>query len=126
VSKNQPFRVRLGYAWTGLRFAFTAERSLRLQLLALLGVLIALLLLRPGPLWWALLLLASAAVLCAELFNTAIEHLVDHLHPEVHPRIRIVKDCAAAAVLLASIGAVLVGIAFVWHELSVWALLSRS
>src|ERR1039458_3870607 len=50
-------------------------------------------------LWWALVIIASAAVLAAELFNTAIERLADHLHPEMHPEIRIVKDCAAAAVL---------------------------
>ena len=73
------------------------------------------LILQPGPLWWALVMLASAGVLAAELFNTAIEHLADHLHPEVHPRIRVVKDCAAAAVLVAAVGAVTVGIALVVH-----------
>ena len=36
----------------------------------------------------------------AEMFNTALEHLVDHLHPEIHPRIGVVKDCAAAGVLM--------------------------
>jgi len=74
-------------------------------------VVIAMLVLRPGPGWWALVMLASAGVLAAELFNTAIEHLADHLHPEVHPSIRVVKDCAAAAVLVAVLGAVAVGIA---------------
>jgi len=118
VNKNQPFRVRLSYALTGLRFALAAENSLRLQGLAFVAVLVVLLVLRPAPLWWALLLLASTAVLTAELFNTALEHLVDHLHPEIHPRIRVVKDCAAGAVLIASIGAVAVGIAFAWHLLT--------
>jgi len=55
--------------------------------------------------------LASSAVLAAEMFNTAIERLADHLHPERHPQIRIVKDCAAAAVLISSAGAVGVAIA---------------
>ena len=44
-------------------------------------------------------------VIAAELTNTALEHLTDHLHPEQHPRIKIVKDCAAAAVLIISVGA---------------------
>ena len=44
-------------------------------------------------------------VIATELINTALEHLADHLHPEQHPRIKIVKDCAAAAVLILSIGA---------------------
>ena len=55
--------------------------------------------------------LGSALVLAAELFNTAIERLADHLHPQLHPEIRIVKDCAAAAVLCVSLGAIGVAIA---------------
>jgi diacylglycerol kinase (ATP) len=80
-------------------------------------VVIALLILRPGPFWWALVMLASAGVLAAEMFNTALEHLVDHLHPEIHPRIGVVKDCAAAGVLIASLGAVAVMVALVVHLL---------
>jgi undecaprenol kinase len=80
-------------------------------------VVIALLILRPGPFWWALVMLASAGVLAAEMFNTAVEHLVDHLHPEIHPRIGVVKDCAAAGVLIASLGAVAVMVALVAHLL---------
>jgi undecaprenol kinase len=116
--KNQPFRARLGFAFKGLRFALRSENSLRFQASVFVAVVIALAILRPGPLWWALVLLASSAVLAAELFNTALEHLVDHLHPEVHPQIRIVKDCAAGAVLLAVLGAVAVGIALAVHLLS--------
>ena len=80
-------------------------------------MVIALLILRPGPFWWALVMLASAGVLAAEMFNTALEHLVDHLHPEIHPRIGVVKDCAAAGVLIASLGAVAVMVALVVHLL---------
>ena len=80
-------------------------------------MVIALLILRPGPFWWALVMLASAGVLAAEMFNTAVEHLVDHLHPEIHPRIGVVKDCAAAGVLIASLGAVAVMVALVVHLL---------
>jgi diacylglycerol kinase (ATP) len=74
--------------------------------------------LRPGPFWWGLVMLASASVLAAEMFNTAIEELVDHLHPEVHPRIGVVKDCAAAGVLIASLGAVGVMVALLVHLLA--------
>jgi undecaprenol kinase len=51
------------------------------------------------------------------MFNTAVELLVDHLHPEIHPRIGAVKDCAAAGVLIASLGAVAVMVALVVHLL---------
>jgi len=110
--KNLSFGRRLRFALAGLGSALRTERSLKTQAAFLVVVIITLVILQPAPIWWALLILASAGVLAAELFNTAIEQLADHLHPEQHPAIRIVKDCAAAGVLLAVVGAIGVGIAF--------------
>jgi diacylglycerol kinase (ATP) len=109
--KNQPFLSRLRFAITGVAHGLRTERSLRTQTLALLLALLALAILRPAALWWGLVILAGSAVLAAELFNTAIERLADHLHPEQHPEIRIVKDCAAGGVLVSSVGAVGVAVA---------------
>jgi diacylglycerol kinase (ATP) len=116
--KNQHFRARLGFALRGLTQALRTEASLRLQALACVAALLVLLALRPPAVWWALVLLASAAVLAAELFNTAIEHLADLLHPQQSPAIRLVKDCAAAGVLVAVLGALGVGAALLVHLLS--------
>jgi undecaprenol kinase len=113
--KNQPFARRLGFALTGLLSALRRERSFRAQVLATVAVLVALMVLRPAPVWWAVAALAVVLVLATELINTAVEHLVDHLHPEQHPQIKLVKDCVAAAVLVASIGAVGVAAALVWE-----------
>jgi diacylglycerol kinase (ATP) len=107
----------VGFALSGIGYAVRNEQSARIQVGAFVLVVIALLVLRPGPVWWALVMLASAGVLAAEMFNTALEHLVDHLHPEIHPRIGVVKDCAAAGVLIASLGAVAVMVALVVHLL---------
>jgi undecaprenol kinase len=115
ASKNQSFFARVRFACSGFALALRAEHSLRFQVIALGAVLVALVVLRPEPVWWALVILASGAVLSAELFNTAIEHLADHLHPQVHPSIRMVKDCAAAAVLVASLAALAVAAALVIH-----------
>ncbi|MGH8133675.1 MAG: diacylglycerol kinase [Steroidobacteraceae bacterium] len=115
--KNQAFHVRLGFALHGLAHGLRTERSLQFQAGTLLATLVALAVLRPGALWWAAVLLASAAVLAAELFNTALERLADQLHPEAHPQIRLVKDCAAAAVLLAVLGALGVALALAAHLL---------
>lgn len=115
VNKNQPFARRVGYALAGLSAAWRSEHSFRFQLAALVCVLAVLILLRLEPIWWALVALTCGTVITAELFNTALEHLADHVHPDNHPRIRIVKDCAAAAVLVASLAAVGVGIALVVH-----------
>jgi undecaprenol kinase len=117
VTKNQPFLARLRFALAGLGHAVRTEHSVRTQVVVFVLVMIAMGVLRPEPFWWALVLLASAGVLAAELLNTAVEHLADHLHPEVHPSIRVVKDCAAAAVLVAVLGAVAVGAALAVHLL---------
>jgi diacylglycerol kinase (ATP) len=109
--KNQSFAARLRYAWTGLKHGVRAEHSLKFQLAAFALLVIFLIIVRPAPHWWALAMLASAGVFAAELFNTSIEELADHLHPEFHARIRVVKDCAAAAVLVLVLGAIAVGIA---------------
>ena len=118
--KNQSFPARLRFAMAGIAHGIRTERSLRTQALALLLVMLGLLILRPAPLWWALVIVSSAAVLAAELFNTAIERLIDHLHPELHPEVRIVKDCAAAAVLCCTIGAVGVAIALLVDVVRRW------
>jgi undecaprenol kinase len=109
--KNQSFMRRLGFALAGVTHAVRTERSLQIQSVVLLCVLSMLVYLQPAPLCWALVILAASAVLAAELFNTAVERLADHLHPELHPEIRLVKDCAAGAVLIASVGALGVAIA---------------
>ena len=115
--KNRPFAARLRFALRGLAHALAAERSLKAQLLILAVVVAALLKLRPGPLWWALILASSAAVLAAELLNSALEQLADALHPTASESIGRVKDCAAAAVLVAAAGAVAVAVALAVHLL---------
>ncbi|WP_402719608.1 diacylglycerol kinase [Janthinobacterium rivuli] len=110
--KNQPFHKRMGFALQGLSAAFRMESSFRLQCLAAVLVLLVLACYRPAMIWWALLLLNCGMVLAAELFNTALENLIDHLHPALHPSIKIAKDCAAGAVLILSISALCVFVAF--------------
>jgi diacylglycerol kinase len=63
---------------------------------------------------WAVLLLCIAAVLGAEILNTAVEHLADVVEPEPDPAIRDVKDLAAGAVLVVSVLAAAVGVVALW------------
>lgn len=110
--KGEGFVRRLGFALQGLRHTVVTERSFRVHLVAAAGVLAVLLITRPAPVWWAVLGLAVGFVLMAELFNTALETLADHLHPERHPVVGAAKDIAAAAVLVASGAAAVAGLAF--------------
>ncbi len=58
---------------------------------------------------WALVALAVAGVWAAELVNTAIEALTDLASPAWHPLAGKAKDVAAGAVLVAALGALVVG-----------------
>ncbi|MFW6336755.1 MAG: diacylglycerol kinase family protein [Phycisphaeraceae bacterium] len=59
---------------------------------------------------WAAVLLAIGLVWVAELLNSALERMCDAVHPEPHSLIGRAKDAAAAAVLVASVVAVGVGV----------------
>lgn len=108
--KNSKLLERFGFAWAGIVSAWRREHSFRLQLAAAAALLLVLTWLQPPAIWWALCLVMAFLVLAAELFNTALESLIDHLHPEVHPAIKTAKDCAAGAVLLVSIAGLGIGV----------------
>jgi diacylglycerol kinase len=59
---------------------------------------------------WAILVLAMMVVWVAEFINTALEALVDLTAPQENSKAKIAKDVAAAAVLVAAAGAVIVGL----------------
>ena len=118
--KNQPLWRRTTFALAGLSHGLRTERSVRFEAVVFVLVLLVLVVLRPRPIWWAAVALASAGVLAAELLNTAIEALADHLSPEFHPQIRVVKDCAAAAVFVSVVGALAVAAALAVHLLRHW------
>lgn len=59
---------------------------------------------------WIVIILCIGVVIAAELFNTAIEKLVDLVSPERHPIAGQVKDIAAGAVLVCAVAAAIIGI----------------
>jgi undecaprenol kinase len=111
--KNRPFTDRLGFALNGLREAWRRERSLRTQSYIAALALMVTVALRPGWVWTALVTLSIALVLGLELANSAVEYVIDHLHPEIAPEIKLAKDVIAGAVLVACLGALCVGVLMV-------------
>jgi len=97
------------YALTGIRHA-AGEPNFRIQLGAGIGALILGVLLHVSSGDWLALILVSLAVLLMEMINTAIEALTDLASSEYTREAAIAKDVAAGAVLLASVGAVVVGV----------------
>lgn len=91
-----------GFAWAGVRHAYRTQANFRVELVSAALAVAFSLWLRVPP---APVLLACALVLSLELVNTALEAVVDLVSPEFHVLAKIAKDAAAAAVLLASLGA---------------------
>ena len=98
-----------GHAFRGLKALLQTQPNARIHALATTLVVAAGAFLGLSTFEWALVALAVAGVWVAEALNTSIEFLVDLASPELHPLAAKAKDVAAGAVLVAAIGAAVVG-----------------
>ncbi|MFO0703027.1 MAG: diacylglycerol kinase [Candidatus Andersenbacteria bacterium] len=107
--------LSLSAAIAGLGHAFGHEINLQVEvasaiIVAAAATWLSLVGLGFSGVEWAVLVLTVVLVLALELVNTAFEHLADLSRPRLDPLVRVAKDVSAAAVLLASLGAVVVGV----------------
>ncbi|MBV8485149.1 MAG: diacylglycerol kinase family protein [Verrucomicrobia bacterium] len=98
----------------------TSERHFQLHLIAATCAVILAAFLGFSRLEWALLIVTIGLVLVAEGLNSAIEHAIDITTPSFHPLAKAAKDIGAAAVLIAAIVSVIVGLLLYVPKL--WAL----
>lgn len=97
------------FAGQGIAYSFRTQRNFRIHSIVA-SLLVVLFFTMELALWELLFLLSAAfAVLITELINTAVEKTIDLYTSEYHPLAKTAKNCAAAAVLMASLYAVLVG-----------------
>lgn len=97
------------YAWKGIKYLLGNQHNFILHFLALVAVIAAGLVFHLSKLEWIAISIVCGMVITAELFNTAIEVLCNEISPGYNKQIGIVKDVAAAAVLVSAITAVVVG-----------------
>jgi diacylglycerol kinase (ATP) len=109
------------YAFSGLRAMLVDQHNARIHFAATLVVLGLSAALGLSRLEWALIVAAIGAVWALEALNTALESLADAVAPDPHPLVGRAKDLAAAAVLVAALCAVAVGLLVLGPPL--WALL---
>ncbi|MDR0989065.1 MAG: diacylglycerol kinase family protein [Prevotellaceae bacterium] len=98
------------HAWNGLRGCIGKEQNLSFHLIVAALTLLAGWLLGISGTEWMVVMLCIGLVIAAELFNTALERVLDRLAPERHPLTGQAKDIAAAAVLVCALSAAVVGI----------------
>lgn len=99
-----------GYAWKGIRSCVGKEQNLSFHLITTVCVVTAgwCFYITRGE--WIAIVLCIGMVIAAELFNSAIERLVDFVSLQHHPVAGQVKDIAAGAVLVCALAAIVVGL----------------
>ncbi len=107
--KNNTLPKSLKIAILGLTSAFKEERNFRIQCFIAIIVIELMIILGLNPIEKSILLLMILVILSLELINSQIEKFLDVLHPDHHPRVRIIKDFSAGAVLLSAIGSIVIG-----------------
>lgn len=86
------------------------ERNMRIHIVVAVVVIACGFLLKLSALEWIAIALASGGVFASETFNTAIEMLSDRVCDSYDANIKLVKDVAAAAVVIQAVAAVITGL----------------
>ncbi|MCP0886189.1 diacylglycerol kinase family protein [Ligilactobacillus sp. WILCCON 0076] len=108
--KNRHFVQSFKFAVIGLLTAYKEERNVRFHVASIILVVMLGAFLHVSVSEWLWLILAIFAVLSSEIWNSAIENVVDlATNYERNPLAKKAKDMAAGAVLLAAIFALLIG-----------------
>ena len=104
------FLDSLTYALQGVHRFFSKERNGQIQAVFGLAAILLGFILSISSFQWLLVLLCIGLVISLEMINSAIEKLCDLVTADFHPAIKIIKDVAAGAVLVASIFSLIVGL----------------
>ena len=98
------------YAGDGIKALFKTEHNAYIHAGLTATALLLAVVLHISRLEWMALILAMAGVWITEILNTALEKTADLISEDYHPLIKLVKDLAAAAVLISAVAALLVGL----------------
>jgi diacylglycerol kinase len=102
------------FAIEGIKVLIEQEHNFRIHITAAIFVIIMGFLFQISPLEWIALIFCIGLVLITEAINTAIEGIANFISPEKNPKIKIIKDIAAATVLISAITACAVGVIIFW------------
>jgi diacylglycerol kinase len=110
VEKSKKLINSFKYAIQGILSSFKTERNMKIHIFVMILVIIAGVILKINKYEWIACILCFAIVISGELFNTAIETVVDMVMPYKNDKAKIAKDIAAGAVLTLAIGAAVIGV----------------
>lgn len=99
-----------GYAFSGIYVLMSSQHNAWIHAFLSVMVVMAGFLFQVTVIEWIMLIFAIAIVFIAEALNTAIELLCDFVSPDHQELIKKTKDVAAGAVLIAAMGAAIIGV----------------
>jgi len=117
MERLEQFKKSLQYAFRGLGYVIRHEKNFQNELVVAILVVIAMVYFDLAKWETILLFLVIMVTLIMELLNTVMERVVDMLKPSVHPYAKLIKDLMAAAVLVTSILAIVVGVIIFYPHL---------
>ena len=106
IKRVQSFK----YAFKGITHVFVQEHNMWIHLFAAVCVVFVGFYFNINAIEWGLVFFAIGMVIAAEIFNSAIEKLVDLFSTEQNEKAGLIKDIAAGAVLVCAITAALIGL----------------
>lgn len=98
-----------GFAWQGIKYALVNDQNFKIHLAAAILVIAFTIYFDVSPFEMGILGVMIILVITTEMINTAIENMVDLITKEHREEARIAKDVSAGMVLIASVGALVVG-----------------
>ncbi|MBI4812233.1 diacylglycerol kinase family protein [Candidatus Falkowbacteria bacterium] len=105
------------YAFRGLVKTFREEQNFKIQVAIGALVVGAGLFLKISRLEWCIIILSIASVVLMEIANSAVERITDVLKPRIDSYVKEIKDVTAAAVMLASLVAAIIGVIIFYPHL---------
>ncbi|NMB59628.1 MAG: diacylglycerol kinase family protein [Chloroflexi bacterium] len=99
-----------GHAFSGMAYVLKTQKNAYIHTFATVIVVLVALWLQISNIQFAILILTIGTVWTAEFINTSLEAVVDLASPEKHPLAKVGKDVGAAAVLIAAMSSVIIGI----------------
>jgi len=107
--KNKKLINSFKYAFTGMWSAYKSERNMKIHIAVAILVILFGVFLQISTYEWLACIVCFAMVIGAEMFNTAIETVVDIAMPKKDERAKKAKDVAAGGVLVFAIGSAIIG-----------------
>ena len=108
--KSKKLINSFNYAIQGILSSFKTERNMKIHVFIMILVISAGIILKINKYEWIVCILCFAIVIGGELFNTAIETVVDIVMPYKNEKAKLAKDVSAGAVWILAMGAAICGL----------------